>query len=408
VFWDNKAGGTFFATAGVTWEERTGGTMPGAAPAAIGDTYVEALGTRRFDAGAVAQTVVAGKYVAVARGSFVSQRLEHRFGELTERDTHQTTFGELTLRGTAPHQTWVVGGALERDTFDPIDVPRFAFAYTVPGVFAQDEVDLATWLSISASARVDAHSEYGTFLSPRVSVLFKGDDWSSRVSFGSGFFAPTPLIEETEAAGLSRLTLPRRLTAERGESASVDFSGAAGGLRATVTVFASRVREPLDVQRDAVFALVNRSTPTTNAGLDFVSSWRGGPFSVVAAYAYVRAREGDADVPLTPRHTAGIDWAWERPSTWRLGVECYYTGAQRLEANPYRDESRPYTVFGVLVLRKLGRYRLFVNGENLSDVRQTRWDPLLRPAQGVDGRWTVDAWAPLDGRNINGGVRIGF
>jgi len=28
--------------------------------------------------------------------------------------------------------------------------------------------------------------------------------------------------------------------------------------------------------------------------------------------------------------------------------------------------------------------------------------------RGVDGRWTVDAWAPLDGRNINGGIRVNF
>ena len=38
---------------------------------------------------------------------------------------------------------------------------------------------------------------------------------------------------------------------------------------------------------------------------------------------------------------------------------------------------------------------LFINGENLTDVRQTRWSPLLRPTRGADGRWTVDAWAPL-------------
>jgi hypothetical protein len=29
-------------------------------------------------------------------------------------------------------------------------------------------------------------------------------------------------------------------------------------------------------------------------------------------------------------------------------------------------------------------------------------------AGGVDGRWTVDRWAPLDGRTINGGVRFSF
>ena len=35
------------------------------------------------------------------------------------------------------------------------------------GVFAQDDVDLASWLSLSAGARVDFHDEYGTFFSPR-------------------------------------------------------------------------------------------------------------------------------------------------------------------------------------------------------------------------------------------------
>ena len=65
------------------------------------------------------------------------------------------------------------------------------------------------WLAISASARLDRHNEFGTFVSPRISGLVRGGPWSSRVSYGTGFSAPTPLTEETEAAGLSRLTVRR-------------------------------------------------------------------------------------------------------------------------------------------------------------------------------------------------------
>jgi len=43
---------------------------------------------------------------------------------------------------------------------------------------------------------------------------------------------------------------------------------------------------------------------------------------------------------------------------------------------------------------------------NLLNFRQTRYDPLLLPHRAPDGAWTVDAWGPLDGRTINGGVRI--
>jgi hypothetical protein len=60
---------------------------------------------------------------------------------------------------------------------------------------------------------------------------------------------------------------------------------------------------------------------------------------------------------------------------------------------------------GLLAEKQFGRVRLFVNGENLTGVRQTRWDPMLRSTRAADGRWTVDAWAPLEGRNVNGGRR---
>jgi iron complex outermembrane receptor protein len=129
---------------------------------------------------------------------------------------------------------------------------------------------------------------------------------------------------------------------------------------------------------------------------------------VTATYTYVRAREMDADVALTPRHSAGLVGMVESEDEGRLGVEVYFTGTQRLEANPYRSISEPYVIVGVLGERRLGRVRLFVNGENLTGVRQTRFDPLVRPVRAPDGRWTVDGWAPLEGRVVNGGVRIGF
>jgi outer membrane receptor for ferrienterochelin and colicins len=158
--------------------------------------------------------------------------------------------------------------------------------------------------------------------------------------------------------------------------------------------------------------LRNLRQPTTNAGVEALAIWKTADLSVVANYAYVRSREtidqGRVEVPLTPRQSVGLDGAWEFADAWRIGVEWYYTGPQRLEANPYRTESAPYSVFGVLASRRFGRVLLFINGEDLGDVKQTDWDPLLRPTRGFDGRWTVDAWAPLDGRVINGGLRVRF
>ncbi len=411
LFWDNHAGRTFFATGGGTWEDRTGGSMPGRVLPALGQPYAEALDTRRSDAGAAFQFLAPSGVVWSGRGSWTAQRQEHRFGETTERDDHDTGFAELTARRAIGRHTIVGGIAVERDNFQPIDVPRFAYTFTIPGVFVQDDVDVARWFAASMSARVDRHSEFGTFVSPRISGLVRRGPWSSRVSYGTGFSAPTPITEETEATGLSRLTVVGPLKPERGKSASFDITRASGPLSATLTLFHSTISDPVDVEADR-FVLRNLAEPSTNTGVEALGVWKTDDFSFVANYAFVRSRqttdEGRVDVPLTPRHSIGLDAAWEWEGAGRLGVEWFYTGAQRLEANPFRTESRSYSVFGVLATRRIGRVLVFINGENLTDVRQTRWEPLVRPARGVDGRWTVDAWAPLDGRNINGGVRLTF
>jgi iron complex outermembrane receptor protein len=267
------------------------------------------------------------------------------------------------------------------------------------------------WLTISASARLDRHSAYGWFLSPRGSALLRGAGWTARMSAGTGFFGPTPLTEETEAAGLSRLTISGPLRAERGRGITIDLTRDLGPSSITGTFFASRVGDAAHVDRET-FTLTNLTTPTTNRGGEILALVRSGPFVVTGTYTYVRARErtdgATADVPLTPRHSAGLVAMVESENTGRLGLEIYVTGRQRLEANPYRSTSEPYVIVGMLAERRLGRVRLFVNGENLTGVRQGNRDPLLRPERAVDGRWTVDAWAPLEGRVVNGGVRVMF
>jgi outer membrane receptor for ferrienterochelin and colicins len=342
----------------------------------------------------------------------VRQNHEHGFGGIVERDSHDTAFGELAVRGSAGRQTWVAGFAIERDAYTPRDVPQFKYTFTVPGAFVQYDVNVTSAVSLSSSARVDVHSEYGTFLSPRLSALARAGHWTSRLSVGSGFFAATPNTEETEAAGLTHLTITEPLRAERGVSASFDLSRSQGPLSLTTTVFASRISDPLHASRSPSFSLANLADATTNIGMEFLGTLRRQPWSATATYTYVRAREtadgGRDDVPLTPRHSAGIVGMWETEDVGRLGIEWYYTGRQRLEENPYRSVSRPYVVVGLLAERQFGRARLFINGENLTGVRQTRWDPLLRSTRASDGRWTVDAWAPLEGRNINGGLRLKF
>lgn len=416
LFWDGGDGRSLFVTVGGTAERREGGTLSGATTPA-GTEYREALDTRRLDAGLVGRVLLGGDRLLSIRASAMGQGHDHRFGEARERDVHSTAFGEAALTGTDGAHTWVAGAALQHEGYEGRDVSGFDYTYLTPSVFIQDEVRLARWVTIAASGRVDAHSEYGTFFNPRLSLLLRPrDQWNARVSAGTGYFAPTPFTEETEVLGLFPVQPMEGLEAERARSASLDLGRALEPIELNATLFASEVRHPLMARSagDGAVELFNAMEPIRTWGTDLLARFHDEPFHATATYTYTRSTEEDPEsglrreAPLTPRHAAGLVGMWEAEERGRVGLELYFTGRQELEENPYREVTRAYAIIGFLVEHRLGPARVFLNAENLLDSRQTRFDPLLLPARTPEGRWTTDAWAPLEGRTFNGGVRLEF
>jgi outer membrane receptor for ferrienterochelin and colicins len=418
----SDSGAALFVTGGAIVERREGGTEPGAV-APDGAPFAQDLDTARADVGLVGRWV-AGRRLFAVRGAWSRNGQRRTFGDTVERGTRHTAFGEGTLTVPAGRHTLVVGAALQQDRFAAPDLRRFDYVFTVPAVFVQDDVTLGSRLAISASARVDVHSEYGTLVSPRVSALLKPSAaWTARVSVGGGAFAPTPFTEETDDSGLSRLAPLIGLKAERARTASADVTWTRGPFEVTATVFGSIVDDAVQLAALAQLAvigapgypagLLNAPDPVRTHGTEFLVRYRRGRLGVMATHAFTRATELDLDtgrrreVPLTPRHAASLNGAWE--AAWgRAGVEAYYTGRQALDDDPFLDAGRRYVLFGGLVERRVGRMRLFLNVENLADVRQTKTASLVLPQRRADGRWTVDAWAPLDGRTWNGGIRLAF
>jgi len=406
--WDNGTGRTLFATVGVLDENRRGGA----------GFHPENLRTRAVDGGFVGRFLVGGGRVVSLRGSSVSQHHDHTFGAVLERDRSTTSFGELSMTGTAGRHTLVAGGALQHETFVPIDVPRFAYRYTTPAVFGQDDVAFAPWLTGSGSIRIDHHNVYGTFFSPRLSLLFRPTpQWTARVSGGRGHFAPKPFTDETDATGLSVLAPMTGIQPEDAHSFSTDITWRKAPLEVTTTIFHSTI-ERAQVFRPLVSGpyaarIINAETPTRTNGGELIARYHEEEIDFVATYMYLQSTEvdesgsGRRDIPLNPKHTATFDLLWASP-LGRFGFEGYYTGRQALEDNPYRTQGRPYIIIGLLYSRQIGPALVFVNVEDVGDVRQTKWDPLLRPAPLRDGRWAVDEWTPLEGRALNGGLQFRF
>ena len=413
--WDGADGSSVYLTLGAMTEERTGGTLPGRT-APDGSPFAQLQDTDRYDAGLVAEKPIDGLGTLNLRASAMRQDHLHRHGAVVEDDRHTNLFAEASLAGVSGATSWVGGVAFQSDGFRSDAFPAFDYTYDVPGVFAQIEHETTPDLTLAASSRIDFHDTFGTQFSPRISALYRPGNWTIRGSFGGGFFAPTPFVDDIEAAGLSRLEPLGDLEAETARTASLDIGYTDGPWEANVTLFGANIEHATrldEIAPDRV-QLVNIDGTTRVRGSELLLRFKQGGFTVTGSYVFVDASEPDPsglgrrEVPLTPKHTAGLVGMWEEHGKGRIGIEAYYTGGQALDDNPYRTRSRPYLHLGILGEIVLGNVSLFVNAENLLNVRQTRHDPLLLPQRAASGRWTVDAWAPLEGFILNGGVRLRF
>ncbi len=416
AFWSDSAGSAAMVTAGAADEDRQSGTS-GSALSPAGSFPVTAR-TRRGDAGTVIRLLTKQGSVVSVRSSINQQWQDRRYGDSTESDRRGTAFGEITLSRTFGKHETLLGTGLQNDGLSSAKLSNATYQFLTGSVFGQDTYSATERFSVSTTARLDQHSRYGTFLSPRVSALSRfADGWAARVSAGGGFFAPTPLIEEADVAGLSRVRGFSLVSAERIAQASADLTLTLGPVEITGTLFGARLNHAIVVSENTptpgLLTITNAPTPTRTGGASFFAVFNQEPFAVTALYSYTRSTEWSPELArrvetaLTPRHAAGLDIAFEEDDIGtRVGLEIFYTGRQRLIDDPYRTVGVAYTTVGLLLEQKVGSATLFVNAEDLTNVRQTRFDPLLLPSQDPTGRWTTPEWAPLEGRMLNAGVRV--
>jgi iron complex outermembrane receptor protein len=414
-FWKGDAGSSAMLTFGAAAERRHSGFVGATARA----HYRVVASTNRADVGLIVHEVNRSGDVVSIRSSVNQQWQDRQFGDSTESDRRCTVFLEATVARSYGKLQALFGASVQEDGLASKLLANARYQFLTSSLFAQETFEPNDRLSVSGTARVDHHNRYGTFLSPRLSALFRiGEGWAARASAGQGVFAPTSLVEEADVVGLARVRGFNELSAEKVKQASADLTRTAGAFEVTGTFFKSELAHAVVVRESSAngtIVLLNAPIPTRTSGASLYAVYNHDPAAVTALYGYTRSREWSPDkgrvveAALTPQHSAGLDFAIDADDTGtRAGLEVFYTGKQSVEDNPYRTVSTPYTTFGVLVEQKIGHASLFVNGENLTGVRQTHFDPLLLPEQTSTGKWTTSQWAPLEGRVFNAGVLVSF
>ena len=231
----------------------------------------------------------------------------------------------------------------------------------MPGVFAQDDFTVTPRLTLSGSARVDRHNEFGTFVSPRVSALLRpAEPWTVRVSAGPRLFR-ADAVHRRDRGHRSRRASRRSATcdAERADNVSADVTWTRAPLEVTGDVLLLAHSTARSTSRetgrpDFPIEIVNADGPTQTRGTELIARYRREGFDVILTHMFLWSTEPNPDgrAGARCRSTRGI----RRPSTCckqigpaRIGFEVFYTGRQALDDNPYRDRGFPHVLFGGLI-----------------------------------------------------------
>jgi iron complex outermembrane receptor protein len=94
---------------------------------------------------------------------------------------------------------------------------------------------------------------------------------------------------------------------------------------------------------------------------------------------------------------------YEVEGKFRIGYEAYYTGRKYLSSG---ETTRPYWLMGLMAEKKWQHFSLFINFENLLDIRQNRYEEVVQGS--ISNPTFREVWAPLEGFITNGGVKLTF
>lgn len=324
------------------------------------------------------------------------------------------SFTEASYSINSEKMDWIFGANLFTDNFNEpsaVDSLSRDYNFTTVGGFVQNTWNASDKISIETGLRTDHNLDYGTFVLPKVSLLYKASrKLSGRIGGGYGYKLPTIFTEDAERLTFRNIQPINQSTTEVETSIGGNFDVNYKTVIAEKVSFSinqlffyTQLDQPIVLQNNGATNLfVNADGTIDSRGFETNIKFGYEDFKLFLQYAFIDAQLNYNNInnqkPLTPRHNAGAVLMYEVEEKWRIGYEVYYTGEQLLSDN---SKTRDYWMMGFMVMREFERLSLFINFENFTDTRQSRYQDMVLPPHS-DPTFT-EVWAPTDGFVANGG-----
>jgi outer membrane receptor protein involved in Fe transport len=298
------------------------------------------------------------------------------------------------------------------------------YTYSTVGVFAQDTWTPAPRFNLQAGLRYDHHNQYGGFVLPRLSALFKiNDEFTARLNGGLGYRVPVPYVNALDERDYPQVQPLRGLQAETSQGLNGDLNyahrfGPETVLNLNQSFFYTRLQNPLILPGGGIvggpgagsyqpgsspLTWQNAGAPVVTRGLETYVRLRADETELYLGYVFTDARRlydpVNPRVELAARHKFAAVAIQEFGERFGAGIEASYTGQQYLSDG---TTTPGYPIVAALLRYRTGPWTIVLNGENLFDYRQTRRERVVLPTGGSYASPLFrELWAPVEGRVVN-------
>ena len=334
--------------------------------------------------------------------------------------TQTGTFSEATYSYHGERSEWNGGINFVTDHFDEIKLtatPSRNYEQITTGLFIQNNLKVSDKFSMETGLRGDYVKDYGFAFLPRLSMLFKfSSKFSSRIGGGMGYKTPNIFTEESERL-LYKNVLPidadeNKMERSYGVNADINYRTKFADDKISFSInhlfFYTRIHDPLMLQvalGAPIYSFINVNGHFDSRGMETNVKLGYSDFKLFIGYTYTKAylHEGDIKTEnyLTPRHRLNNVLLYEVEGKWKMGLEAYYFSTQQLSDGA---TGKSYWITGFMAEKLYRKFSLYINFENFSDTRQTKFDTIYTGT--IDSPQFRDIYAPLDGFVVNGGIKL--
>lgn len=329
-----------------------------------------------------------------------------------------SSFSEISFNQRGEKAEWITGLNLWTDQFTQSNIaPCQAVDYnhTTLGLFIQNTWDASEKIILETGIRGDYQNEYGLFVLPRISALLKiSSKFSARLGGGLGYKTPTVFTEDAEKIQFQNVLPidPATANAEKSTGGNIDFNFKTPiSEQVTFSIntlfFYTRIDDPLILTPIAndFYEFQQPSGLIDTKGIETNIKITYNDFKLFVGYTLADVNQhyngNKTTFPLVARHRLNNVLMYEIEEKLKIGLEAYYFSEQKLNDGA---TGKPYWIYGLMIEKLWERFSLFINFENFTDTRQTRFDTIYTGT--ISNPTFRDIYAPVDGFVVNGGIKL--